>query len=386
MKKFVSVMFILCLTASFALAQVDKATGTVTNDATMARLRVGHFVFGGPNIDLLVNGEISVNKDVVQADLFPGYVGGYLYLKPDTYSVAVVPTGKGVDEALIGPLDIPLEAGHRYTLTMMGQMEDESLTPLVMDDTAILQEARTSPEQGIMILVNNLAGTETLDFTLGGQGPTGVPYGGFVAAPLATPFGEPLRIATNVGVIAEEAGPGMDPAADFTVSFYGHFPGEAFSDAQSVNTSDLDIVEFLRTFSGLDFEWDGQPISFDTFLTALETTSLTDLLTTGGPYFLLVPTDEAFAKLPKDQLEALLADPEALGKLIRYHMVEGFYPRGALTGEDGHDKMLTNVLGSTLTLSPGTINGTNVSELQSYMVANGTRVGPITAVLQPPEQ
>lgn len=177
------VMFSLCLMSSFALAQVDKATGTLTNDATMARLRVAHFVFGGPNIDLLVNGEVPVNKDVVQADFPAGFVGGYLYLEPDTYSVAVVPTGEGVDEALIGPLDIPLEAGHRYTLAMTGQLEDESLTPLVMDDTAILEEARTSPEQGIMILVNNLSGTKTLDMTLGGQGPMGVSHGGFMAGP-----------------------------------------------------------------------------------------------------------------------------------------------------------------------------------------------------------
>jgi hypothetical protein len=31
---------------SLALAQVDKATGTITNDDTMARLRVAHLVFG----------------------------------------------------------------------------------------------------------------------------------------------------------------------------------------------------------------------------------------------------------------------------------------------------------------------------------------------------
>ena len=384
--KIASVMFMLCLMLSFALAQVDQATGTVTNDATMARLRVGHLVFGAPNIDLLVNGEIPINRDVPQADFPAGYIGSYLYLEPGTYSVAVVPTGKGVDEALVGPLDITLEAGHRYTLAMIGQMEDESLAPLVMDDTEILQEARTSPEQGIMILVNNLADTETLDFTLGGQGPTGVPYGGFAAAPLALTIGEPLRIATNFGVIAEEAGPGMDPAVDFTVAFMGRFPGEAFRDTQSVNTSDLNTVAFLRQFSGLGFEWDGHPISFDTFLKALETTGLTEMLETGGPYLVFPPTDEAFAALPEGDLEALLADPEMLADLVRYHIVEGYYPRGSLSGEEARPKVVTNVLGTELELLPDRINGMAMADLQDYMVANGSRVAPITIVLPLPEQ
>jgi uncharacterized surface protein with fasciclin (FAS1) repeats len=394
--KLYSVLFVMCLMASFALAQVDQDPGTVTNDQTQARLRVAHLVFGGPNIDLLVNGEIPVNRDVVQANFPAGYIGGYLYLEPGTYTVAVVPTSKGIDEALIGPQEVTLEAGHRYTLAMMGQMADESFTPLLMDDTVLLQKARTSPEQSIMILVNNLAGTETLDFTLGGQGPTGVPYGSFAAAPIALAVGEPLRIVTNVGVIGEEAGPGADPAMDFTVAFMGRFPSQAFHDTQSLNTSDLFIVAFLREFSGLGFEWAGHPISFDTFLSALETTGLIEMLETGGPYLVFPPTDEAFATLPQDQLDALMANPEALTDLVRYHIVEGYYPRGALiTGEKGRPKVLTNLLGMELELIPGmeigetapntTINGSVVSDLQHYFVANGTHIFPVTTVLLPPE-
>ncbi len=393
MKQKIGLMLLtLCLASSFAFAQIDQATGTVTNDTTQSRLRVAHLVFDGPNVDLLVNGKIPVNGSVPQGDLFAGYIGGYLYLEPRTYSVAVVPTGKRVDEALIGPLDIQLEAGHRYTLAVVGQIEDESLKPLVMDDTEILQEARTSPEQGILILVNNLAGTETLDFTLGGKGPTGVGYGSFAAAPLAMPYGKPFKISTNVGVLEEnEAGGGQDPAVDFTFALAGHFsdnPDEDSLGAQSVNTSDLNTVAFLQHFSGLGFEWDGHPISFDTFLRAVETTGLTEMLETSSPYVVFPPTDEAFATLPEDEFNALMADPEALADLVRYHVVEGYYPRGGLTGEEGHVRVLTNLLGMELELlaNPFNINGTIVSDLQSYMVANGSRVVPITAVLLPPEQ
>lgn len=37
MKKLVATMFVICLVTSLALSQVDKATGTVTNDETQAR-------------------------------------------------------------------------------------------------------------------------------------------------------------------------------------------------------------------------------------------------------------------------------------------------------------------------------------------------------------
>jgi uncharacterized surface protein with fasciclin (FAS1) repeats len=52
------------------------------------------------------------------------------------------------------------------------------------------------------------------------------------------------------------------------------------------------------------------------------------MLETGGPYVVFPPTDEAFADLPKNQLDALMADPKVLADVLRYHIVEGFYPRG----------------------------------------------------------
>jgi Domain of unknown function (DUF4397) len=112
-------LFAFYLITSLALAQVDKATGTVTNDATQARLRVANFVFGSPNIDLLLNGEIALNPTQAQANMPCCQVSGYMYLSPRTYNVAVVPTGKSMDEAMIA-LDVTLEVGHRYTVAMIG--------------------------------------------------------------------------------------------------------------------------------------------------------------------------------------------------------------------------------------------------------------------------
>lgn len=42
-----------------------------------------------------------------------------------------------------------------------------------------------------------------------------------------------------------------------------------------------------------------------------------------GPYTIFAPSNEAFARVPKEQLEALLADPVALQSLIAAHIAPG---------------------------------------------------------------
>jgi hypothetical protein len=394
-------LFAFYLIASLAFAQVDKATGTVTNDATQARLRVGHFVFGGPNVDVLINGEIAMNPGQAQADIPAAMVTGYMYLEAGTYSVAIVPTGKSIDDALIGPLDINLETGHGYTLAMMGQLEDNSVKPLVIDETALLQESRTDKGQFTLTVINNAAGTTAIDFFKDGGGPQDVKYGDFVTTSIANGDG---RVCNEFAItfddtnIASEPMSGKcgpdEPGMDFIVAFMGHFPGEEsvdFRDTQSSNTSALNALEFMKGFSGLGYEQNGHVFSFDTFLAAMETAGLTDMLTT-GPYLMYVPTDEAFAALPKDQLDSLMADPQALADVLRYTIVEGYYPPGSFssTTYGGVDRTLKNVLGDDLKLLVAdgvfTINGITVVNIQRYQVANGSFVRPIPKLILPPSQ
>ena len=62
---------------------------------------------------------------------------------------------------------------------------------------------------------------------------------------------------------------------------------------------------------------------FDTLVTAVKAAGLVDTLKGEGPFTVFAPTDEAFAKIPKDQLEALLADKEKLTAVLTYHVVPG---------------------------------------------------------------
>jgi uncharacterized surface protein with fasciclin (FAS1) repeats len=63
--------------------------------------------------------------------------------------------------------------------------------------------------------------------------------------------------------------------------------------------------------------------SFKTLATALEAAGLISTLKGAGPFTVFAPTDEAFAKVPKDKLDALLKDKAALTKVLTYHVVPG---------------------------------------------------------------
>ena len=63
--------------------------------------------------------------------------------------------------------------------------------------------------------------------------------------------------------------------------------------------------------------------SFTTLVAAVKAAGLVDTLKSAGPFTVFAPTDDAFKKLPAGTVEKLLADPEALKKILLYHVVSG---------------------------------------------------------------
>jgi uncharacterized surface protein with fasciclin (FAS1) repeats len=63
--------------------------------------------------------------------------------------------------------------------------------------------------------------------------------------------------------------------------------------------------------------------SFKTLLAAAKAAGLVETLQGKGPFTVFAPTDEAFAALPAGTLDGLLKDPEALKKILLYHVVSG---------------------------------------------------------------
>jgi uncharacterized surface protein with fasciclin (FAS1) repeats len=63
--------------------------------------------------------------------------------------------------------------------------------------------------------------------------------------------------------------------------------------------------------------------SFNTLAAALQAADLISTLKGNGPFTVFAPTDAAFAKIPKADLDALLKDKKALTSVLTYHVVAG---------------------------------------------------------------
>jgi uncharacterized surface protein with fasciclin (FAS1) repeats len=63
--------------------------------------------------------------------------------------------------------------------------------------------------------------------------------------------------------------------------------------------------------------------NFSTLLSAVQAAGLVETLSSAGPFTVFAPTNAAFAKVPADQLNALLNDPAQLKAVLLYHVVAG---------------------------------------------------------------
>ena len=63
--------------------------------------------------------------------------------------------------------------------------------------------------------------------------------------------------------------------------------------------------------------------SFNTLVTAVTEAGLVETLSGPGPFTVFAPSDEAFAKIPAETLNAVLADKEKLISILTYHVVPG---------------------------------------------------------------
>jgi uncharacterized surface protein with fasciclin (FAS1) repeats len=63
--------------------------------------------------------------------------------------------------------------------------------------------------------------------------------------------------------------------------------------------------------------------NFNTLVEAVKAAGLVDTLSSPGPFTVFAPTDEAFAKVPKAVMDALLANKTLLTSVLTYHVVPG---------------------------------------------------------------
>lgn len=122
--------------------------------------------------------------------------------------------------------------------------------------------------------------------------------------------------------------------------------------------------------------------SFDTLVTAIKAAGLVETLKGKGPFTVFAPTDAAFAKLPKEQLNALLSDKKALTKVLTYHVVAG-----QVMAEDVVKlSSAGTVEGQSVKITVGEsvmVNNANVTKID-IMTSNGV-IHVIDSVILPPD-
>jgi uncharacterized surface protein with fasciclin (FAS1) repeats len=119
--------------------------------------------------------------------------------------------------------------------------------------------------------------------------------------------------------------------------------------------------------------------SFKTLVAAVQAAGLVDTLKSPGPFTVFAPTDEAFAKIPKETLDALLKDKAALAKILTYHVVSG-----KVMAKDVKPGMVKSVQGQDITLATAggvTVNGAKV--VAADVAASNGVIHAIDTVIMP---
>lgn len=120
----------------------------------------------------------------------------------------------------------------------------------------------------------------------------------------------------------------------------------------------------------------------NTLEAALNATGLTSALAGNGPFTVFAPTDRAFNLLPKGTVEALLADPQALSKILTYHVAAG-----TVKTTDIKDKQFIATLNGSSVQAKKTFTSVFINNVRvsvSNIIADNGIVHVIDAVLLPP--
>jgi uncharacterized surface protein with fasciclin (FAS1) repeats len=129
-----------------------------------------------------------------------------------------------------------------------------------------------------------------------------------------------------------------------------------------------------------------QSPDFSTFVAAVKAADLTDALSAPGPITVFVPTNEAFAKLPADQLAALmkpenkaqlraLLQAHVVAQAVPFHEASGDIDSGSVTALDGSELAFGRT-GDTTTVDGAKLDRTDIKAANGYLDAIDSVIMP----------
>ncbi len=120
--------------------------------------------------------------------------------------------------------------------------------------------------------------------------------------------------------------------------------------------------------------------SFNTLVQAVQAAGLVETLSGQGPFTVFAPTDEAFAQIPQETLQAVLANKEQLTAILTYHVVPG----KLMAADVVRSSQLQTVQGQSITVSTdGGVKVDDANVVQTDIEADNGIIHVIDKVIMP---
>jgi uncharacterized surface protein with fasciclin (FAS1) repeats len=120
--------------------------------------------------------------------------------------------------------------------------------------------------------------------------------------------------------------------------------------------------------------------SFNTLVQAVQAAGLVETLSGEGPFTVFAPTDEAFAQIPQETLQAVLADKEKLTAILTYHVVPG----KLMAADVVRSTQLQTLQGQSITVSTeGGVRVDDANVIQTDIEADNGVIHVIDKVIMP---
>uniref|UniRef100_UPI003703F480 fasciclin domain-containing protein n=1 Tax=Pseudobythopirellula maris TaxID=2527991 RepID=UPI003703F480 len=126
--------------------------------------------------------------------------------------------------------------------------------------------------------------------------------------------------------------------------------------------------------------------SFKTLVAAVQAADLVEALKGDGPFTVLAPTDEAFAKLPKGTVETLLKpeNKKKLASILTYHVIAARAPADKVVGMKSAETL--NGQSVSIAVNDGEVKIDNAKVVKTDIFCSNGVIHVIDTVLMPKEE